>query len=543
LAADPFAGQKLVQSLADKPRPITGQEDALLLSEVNRLKLERQDAEDALIQAKKAGDEDAQAEANIRIAKARDDFAKAEETATKVGTPQAQGLALRRMMMREDYSIASMEKQLAAETPDGKLTPEQMDQVRDLSKQIRDTGDAAAKHEARRLAAYKSRLKKLTEDYEERVKEGKLGPKPKAPPIKLDLEGELLKAAHERAKNEFKNAVFAERMKNRSFYEKGFNKLVKWRRGFLLSSPVTLGKLTAAAIWRMGSTAAEEGVGTALSKVPGISKVSEQAPRYGAVNVDAEAAAITQQFTQGMKDAWDLLKTGASNLDMLYGRGKDPAVAEGDRIDRSVLDFFGQIHGALKAPIKRAEFARSFQKRVAFAIRHGVDASNPLVQTRIAVEAYKDANRAIFLQDNTISEFFKRGSSALGPTGTAAMKLLLPIVKVPTNIVAESFEYATGLGTGSWRLAKALKAGTATLAPEQADLIMRNLQKGSLGAAALLLGYFNADKVGGYYQAGQKRKQGDVGIGNVKVFGHEIPSWAMHIPLMEVVQLGATVRR
>src|SRR6185312_989264 len=166
LAADPFAGQKLVQSLADKPRPITGQEDALLLSEVNRLKLERQDAEDALIQAKKAGDEDAQAEANIRIAKARDDFAKAEETATKVGTPQAQGLALRRMMMREDYSIASMEKQLAAETPDGKLTPEQMDQVRDLSKQIRDTGDAAAKHEARRLAAYKSRLKKLTEDYE-----------------------------------------------------------------------------------------------------------------------------------------------------------------------------------------------------------------------------------------------------------------------------------------------------------------------------------------------------------------------------------------
>jgi len=771
LAADPFAGQKLVKDLAGKPRPITGQEDALLLTEVNRLKLERDAAEEDLLKAKQAGDRDGEAEANVRIAAARDAFTEAESTATKVGTPQAQGLALRRMMMREDYSIASMERQLAAATETGKLTPEQVEQIRGLSKHIRETAEAVEKKakkalspeakqkmlkgrlraqivamdkqiqkgekasakrggvqpddeafrlkelrdalksaydvmfpkeqaepltaeqqitralaakdrqidalqgqidnqapfapgkkpastdprmiakqakidalkeereylrdtlqtpkdpptdievrlkeldrqiaaiekqlkdeapfskgkkvqptspeiEAKQstleslkeqreymrerlqpspdpktkaeksLAAYKSRTAKSTKELLDRVAKNDLAPKPKPEPVTLDLEGELLKAAHERAKQAFDRAVLEERIKNRSFFEKSQNTLVKWRRGFLLSSPVTLAKLTSAAAWRMGTTLAEEGVGSVLSKVPGVRDVAEKAPRYGAANSDAEAAAITQAFTQGMRDAYDLLRTGKSNLDVIYGKGADPAIREYDLVGRSAIDFFGSIHGALKSPVKRAEFARSFQKRTSFAIRNGVDASNPMVQTRIALEAYKDANRAIFLQDNMLTDFFKRGLSAFeqtdkqgrikypaGKMAATAFRVALPIVKVPTNIAAESFEYATGSLTGSWRLAKALRGGMENLSPEHADLIMRNLQKGSLGAAALLMGYFSADDVGGYYQPGEKRKPGDVKAGNVRLFGQEVPSYLLHTPIMEVVQLGATVRR
>ncbi len=122
-------------------------------------------------------------------------------------------------------------------------------------------------------------------------------------------------------------------------------------------------------------------------------------------------------------------------------------------------------------------------------------------------------------------------------------KILLPIVKVPTNIVAETLQYALGTVTGSVRLASALSKGVETLKPEQADLIMRELKKGSLGAAVMLVGYFNPEVIGGYYQPREKRRPGEVKAGNVQVFGREIPSFLLHNPLLETMQIGATIRR
>lgn len=557
LAADPLAGEKLVQALKDKPRPITGQEDALLLTEVNRQRIRRDAAETKFDEAERANDPVKKAEATVEIAAARDAFRDAQEVATQVGTPQAQGLALRRMMMREDYSLASMERELAAETKTGEITPEQSEQVKELAKRIRETGNAADKHAAARLKAFKTRTAKSTEELTAKTTARDTSKKPKPPPIDLDPEGELLKAAHERAKQEFQKMVLEERIKNRAFYEKGFNGLVKWRRGFLLSSPVTLAKLTAAATWRLGLTALEEGVGTALSKVPGLSKVAAKAPRYGAANSEAAGKAIASIFTQGMRDSWDILRTGKSNLDSIYGKGKDPAVREYDITPRSVIDFFGQLHGALKAPVKRAEFTLSLSKRLAYAGRNGVDTTNPMVQTRLALEAYKDANRAIFLQDNMVTDWFKRGASVFenvprepdtlkhvgAQAAQTAIKTAFPIVKVPTNIVGEAFEHVTGLATGSARLAFAFRAGIENLPAAQADLIMRNFQKGGIGAAALLLGYFAADKVGGFYQPGERRSAEDTRPGNVKVFDTTIPTFLLHHPAIEALQLGATIKR
>ena len=216
----------------------------------------------------------------------------------------------------------------------------------------------------------------------------------------------------------------------------------------------------------------------------------------------------------------------------------------------------GNLHGALKTVTKRNEFARSLQKRAEAAMKAGIDTTDPLVQTRLAVDAYKDANRSIFMQDNRVVAGYKRLLSGIEQVdkttgkvplcgkilGTAA-RVLLPIVKIPTNIVAETFEYATGTVTGSARLARALSKGVENLKPEEADLIMRNLKKGSLGAAVMLLGFFNPNVVGGYYQQGEKRKKTDVKPGQVRAFGHDIPSYLLHNPLLETLQLGATIRR
>ena len=59
----------------------------------------------------------------------------------------------------------------------------------------------------------------------------------------------------------------------------------------------------------------------------------------------------------------------------------------------------------------------------------------------------------------------------------------------------------------------------------------------------MLLGYFSPNIVGGYYQAGEKRKKDEAKPGTVKIGGVSIPSFLLHNPLLEVLQIGATVRR
>ena len=443
------------------------------------------------------------------------------------------------------------------EDPALKAKSDQLEQLKyerdNMRETIQPSADPAIPRtpEEIRLAAAKTRLERSTADYEERTANQDFGPQEKPAPLRLDAEGERLKADNERAKQEFQTSLIRDQLEHRTLFEKMQDTFVKWRRGFLLSGPITLGKLTAAAAERGAFTPVEEGVGLALPKA-----LQENAPRQGGFSVKAEANAITSAFTKGMADAAKTLKTGKSDLDVLYGHGSSGNVRVSDVIPRTMIDFFGSLHGALKAPVKRAEFERSLQKRTEHAIRTGVDVSDPMVQTRLAVESYKDANRAIFMQDNVVTNAWNAGLRLLeakqkatgqvsvpGKIISTTLRTLLPIVKVPTNIVAETFEVATGSVTGSVKLAMAFRKGFENLTPEQSDVIARELKKGSLGAAVIALGYFNPDVVGGYYQQDEKRKPGDVKPGTIRVYGQNVPSFLLHNPLLETLQLGATIRR
>ena len=395
------------------------------------------------------------------------------------------------------------------------------------------------------LDTLKTALRNRTKELEDRIAAGDYAKRPRRE-LQLDAEAMRLKAENERAKQEFQRGLTRDRLKQRSSWEKAMDTLVKWRRGFLLSGPVTFAKLTSAAVARMAITPLKEAVGGVYSKL--FPKLAEKAPRQGYFNAQAEAKALTEGFTKGMRDAWQVLKTGRSDLDVLYGRNRG--------FPNEMIDFMGNVHGALKTVTKRNEFARSFEKRTAAATRQGIDASDPFVQMRIAKEAYQDANRSIFLQDNRVVSAYKRALSALDQpnkatgkvpltskiAGTAA-RVLLPIVKIPTNIVAETMEYATGSVTGSARLARAYRRGIETLQPQEADLIMRQLKKGSLGGAAMLLGFLVPTMFGGYYQQGQKRKPKDVKEGGARVAGVNVPNYILHNPTLEALQVGATMRR
>ncbi len=406
--------------------------------------------------------------------------------------------------------------------------------------------DTESENEATRLKNYKARTAKRINELEQKLKDGDFSTRPKPTPPRMDEEGLRLKSDLERTKLEFQRSLMKDKLAKRTLPEKVQDTFVKWRRAFLLSSPVTLAKLTSAALERMVFTPAEELVGGVASKLPFVSQIAAKAPREGGFSVKAEARAIREGFTKGMSDAVHVLKTGDSSLDSVFGK---PNV-----MPHELVDFIGATHGALKAPVKRAEFERSFEKRTEFAIRNGIDVSDPLVQTQIAVEAYKDAQRSIFMQDNRVVAAYKRALGALeekskvtgkvpasGKIGATVAKTFLPIIKVPTNIIYETIQTATGLFTGSARMGNAFRKGIDTLKPEEADLIMRELKKGSLGAAFMALGYFAPQMFGGYYQPNDKK--GDhPKWGTMQIDGVNVPTFLIHNPLLETLQIGATIR-
>lgn len=565
---DPDAQSDLIKELKKMPRAVTDTEDAMLLQRQIDLQNEYGKNSRELAQAhddaQNAPNEEARAnrlsdvqDLKIREARLSDELLDLYNINKRVGTETGRGLNARKMMAYEDYSLAAMETKLRA-AKDGKpLTPEEKKHVNILadrvSKTQKDIEDYQRKIEANdskavpALKSLKTRYANKLEELKARMAGNDFTPKSKTPLV-LDKEAMRLKAAYENAKLKFDRLVMAERLKNRSLLEKTQDTFVKWRRAFLLSSPVTLAKLTSAAVERMAITPTEEAIGGVYSKLPVLNRVAALAPREGGINVKAEAKALTDGFMKGFRDSWDTLRTGHSQLDSLYGKR--------DVMPREMIDFIGSIHGALKSPVKRAEYARSIEKRFEFALRNGQDVLDPLVQTKIAVEAFKDSQRSIFMQDNRLSALWNARRAILEkpdkdtgkvPLGSkvlsSAMGVVLPIVKVPTNIVGETLQYAFGSVTGSTRLAFALKRGVETLKPAEADLIMRELKKGSLGAALLVTGYLLPDMFGGYYQENDRKALGHPAFGTMKIFGHSVPSMLIHNPLLETMQIGATVRR
>lgn len=394
--------------------------------------------------------------------------------------------------------------------------------------------------------AQATRYEGIAEKLKGKIASGDFSPEPKRQPIPMSPRGQRAFAEVQKAREQIDLEVEKARLENRTPLEKTADTLVKMRRGFLLSSWHTFAKLLSAGTERMIQTPIEEAVGGLISKA--IPSIAEKAPIQGGFSVEAVAKGITEGFTKGLDDAAETIKTGKGDLDRIWGpRGKP--------MPRDVVDMLGSLHAASKAPVKRAAFAQAFQKSIEWSIRNGLDASDPVVQMRAGLDAYKEANRSIFMQDNRVVQEFNRmlrgleranpqtGETSVAGKGLAtAGRILFPIVKIPTNFVAETMENATGLVSGSVRVAKAFRDGTENLKPAQAEVTMRMLKKGSVGAAALLTGYFAPDHFGGYYQPGERR-QGDLKAGSIGVGGLNLPSLLLHNPLLEAAQIGATIRR
>ncbi|HXU25766.1 MAG TPA: hypothetical protein VN698_00935, partial [Bacteroidia bacterium] len=365
----------------------------------------------------------------------------------------------------------------------------------------------------------------------------------------LDRKAFKLKAEANRAKNEFDISLKKEEAKKRSSAQKVQDTFVKWQRAFKLSNPLTMGKLMAAAITRGATTPLEDVVGGGISLIaPKFSKGA--IGEGGGLNVTETAKAYKDGFIEGMKDSAQIMKRGGhgkSDIDVVFGKG--------GQLPPEAIDFFGQLHSATKAPIKRIIFERQLQKRFTRSINAGLDVSDPMVQSEIALGAYKDANRAIFMQDNKVTDgwqrmirYFEQVDKKTGKPNAkgvaTALQWLVPFVKVPTNIAAEIGTHVYGVPVGVAKIVyHAFNGSLENLSSDEKDIILRQLKKGSLGSAALALGYFNPQTFGGYYQDYEKRKKGDVKAGAIKIGDVNIPVWLLESPIFQAMQIGATIRR
>lgn len=417
-----------------------------------------------------------------------------------------------------------------------------------LQKEFNDTF-GKERTDDQRLAMMKKSAIKRAEDYRTRREQRDFDIKKRAKPP-IDAEWLKLKADAERAKGEFMRSLMEAKQSQRTWGERVGDNLAKWHRTFLLSSPTTLAKLFFAAVERAGFSRAEDAAGAVMGKVPGLSQVAAKAPREGTSFVSQRAKdiadALTAKFQYG-PEFLKTVKTGYGDLEALYGK-----------MDIQPFDtyagFPGRVHAAQKSPVKLDEFKRSMAKRIEHGLRNGVDVTDPVVQNSYGVAAYKDARRAVFMQDNAIVDMYKRAISRLKQTpgepvsygkkiGETALNVAFPIIKVPTNLALETARYALGGVEGSARLARAFARGMDKLKPEEAEMIMRAFKKGSLGSVALLFGYFNPQSVGGYWGPGEKRSDDEAKFGSVKVLGENVPSIMLHNPLLEAMQVGSTLRR
>ena len=395
---------------------------------------------------------------------------------------------------------------------------------------------------------------------------------------KLDPEKEKLQAALNNAKRQADMDIQRDEQKNLPQRVKNYNWFIKMQRAFKLSGVRVIGKLMNAGLTRLWSTPLEDVAGGVWSKA--IPKLAKGAIGEGGLNVKETASGFTSGFMKGIDDIGAIMNTkeiinafknheikglkdlnevlgkspGKSNLDLLFAKYGD--------LPPEALDFFGHLHSAIKAPVKRAAFERSLKIRTKNYIANGIDVTDPLVQTKLGNEAYQDANRAIFMQDNKVSNWYqgvvkdlqqektdkKTGEKYSHQGAATVVQFMLPFVKVGSNIIGEATSYNYGLAIGGAKLLKAaFTGGIENLPQEQKDMIMRNLKKGSLGAAAMLLGYFKSDNFGGFYQdpndEKKKKQHGEPGAGAAEIFGTHVPKWFLEAPIFLAMQTGATIRR
>ncbi|MEI6870889.1 MAG: LPD5 domain-containing protein [Verrucomicrobiota bacterium] len=423
------------------------------------------------------------------------------------------------------------------------------------------------------LKQLKRRLEKSTEELRKKMAASDFSKKKKST-IERDPEADKLLADNIEARRAFHALERKMLLASRPKMLKAVSWLARYGRFNKISGLKVIGKLFTAANIRTITTPLEDAIGLGTSIIPGIKGIAQRSPRnFGASyglgrGIKSSIIINADSFVKGwmgvFKNAGERWKTGKSPWEAIHE--KENSSTEMYSNERDWMDYMGHLHMILKSPAAEIEYARSLRNRAIWAMEHGIDITQPLAAirlsnaaTRQALDAamkgaYEDSQAAKLMQPNIMSDGFngllrtletsQRWKDNGGKYGAQLLRILFPIVKIPSNFAVEAFRYTpAGFLFSLGEAAIAINKGLEKLPPEKADAIMKHLSKGLLGLGLLLLGFLFPDNVGGYYQEHEKRKTGEVGAGGFRIFGWDVPRWMSHTPALEAIQFGATMRR
>jgi hypothetical protein len=464
-------------------------------------------------------------------------------------------------------------------------TSKQIEQLRQrknaLKKEVeglhRDV-DPKTDQQKRALDDYNEGLEKKIAELQAKLESGNLDKE--SPPVKTDFSRDTKSLALEKSLKKLEGDFYAARkageLINRSWLQKVMSLAATVKRAFVLSRLSTFGRLFSADVWSNAVFAPSETVAGAAgylgTKVGFAKKLSQQADRYGAplslkdfkTVGKAELAAIKALGNaQTWKDFVSDAKNGYNELSLMYGDthiNVPPELRDHWQTIEHGLEAISRSHGAVKGISKRMEFARSYVIRKESARRKGADVDNPVVQASIGAMAYLDATRHVLMEDNLASKGYQKVINWLQEKGgvggqfmALGMQELMPIVKIPTNMLLNSMRATLGTPlAGGMIVARGIAEvmskgnsewGISKMTPEQSDALLRNFRKGNVGMGLMLAGFFapNAFGAAHYYQKGSDQPEG-LEEGDVKFFGVKIPKWLADNPYLVTMKVGASLR-
>lgn len=521
LEKDPQAGEKLVnQILRDKGGNISVEQQALLEHRNLSLRGELVKVNQELVEGNKANRLTGEQQKLLRERSDQlmEQIQQATQASNYGGSDVARSLAFRRQLIKDDFTFDSL--LLRAQAAKGKkpLTDTERAEMKTLSDKVKELTDALAKAEE---ALTKSGKGHEGDAYEPWMK------------AKYNLK--------ERQQN-FEQRISSWRWENMSKAEQWADWLKQIRVAMLISSPKTAGKVGTSSLLQLPAATLKEVMGSALRMVPGIKTIAEMAPIEGkGFQGDVEKSALSAAGKQGWKDAKDIITKGQTELDVMYGNKNRPW---------SWLDIFGLFHAAEKAPAVANQYERAKLKIIDAEKAAGRDTTSPAALDRIQQRAYDESIKAKYQEDNALVDAFrsavnnlKRPDRSVGAQAIGrGLDLLMPIVRTPTNIIAQTLEHVGGLPAGAIKAGIAHYKGLENLTPKEADNIMRLMKRGSLGLPLLALGYYTAGSIGGLYSG--KRRPDELKPGEIDTGAGKIPAWmTAHHPALLALHFGATVRR
>lgn len=427
--------------------------------------------------------------------------------------------------------------------------------LRELNAEL---SDLRKKSETRWLDQRKALKSRQLAQSLEKLASGDIHPKPKpSAQFKPDKELRDLTIAEAKAKQQIADRIYQEQHKNRNVFQKVTGWVAALNRANVLSGVASLEHLTGAALENVVTRPVGTVLAQAMRAHPTLDAIRRKAQYEGTISTKSELAGVRgliNSFRGGRTSAFfEKLKNGESAID--YENSTDKwRVKEFGRI-------IGQVHGAIKEPVRQGIYARSVELGIKHFEDQGIDPrKDEVLLQAIQKQAYDNANMDIFMGDNFLTKTIHgaingilRGNKAdpgVAKFAADVFDILFPILNVPTNIAIRKFRLLTGLGEGAGRLLYHglrgdLANGAEKLTSRDAEIITRALKYGAFGLAMSVYAWQNPQRFGGIWAIGKQAPHphdlppGDIKLPNGQVLSHHLA----HGPVGGHLNMVADARR